>query len=117
MQSLLITAPILPGKLPTWERFVHALVDGRRREYELAMRAAGVSRLRVWRHRGPDATEVALVLFEGETPHNFLGHVASATQGFGHWFRQQLAECHGMDFSLPPPPPPEKVIDVSLAAG
>lgn len=111
MDSLLITAPILPGKLDTWQRFVGALLGARQGAYRAAIRETGLTRLRVWHAPGSDGSHSAAVLFEGAAPAQFLQRIASAKDEFSVWFRSALVEAHGLDLSVPPPPPPELTID------
>ena len=115
MNSLLITAPILAGKLETWKRFAATMLKDRRREYETAILEGGVSRLRVWHQHGPSGADLAVVLYEGPAPEKFLQRIATSNDDFSTWFREGLVQCHGMDLSLPPPPAPELVIDVTPA--
>lgn len=111
MKSLLVNAPILPGKLDAWNRFVAALTGERHDAYRAAIRDSGLERLRVWHNAGPDGSNVACVLFEGPAPERFLGAVASGSDEFSAWFRACLGEAHGLDLSVPPPPPPALRID------
>lgn len=115
MTSLLITAPILPGKLEVWRRCVREVLGARRDDYHTAIREGGVTRLRVWHQRGPDGSDLAVVLYEGPAPEKFLARVGTSNDPFSTWFRDQLVEAHGLDLSGPPPPPPELAIDESLA--
>jgi hypothetical protein len=113
MKSLVITAPILPGQLDTWNRFISVMLKDRRQEYETAIVEGGVTRLRVWHQHGPDKADLAVVLYEGPAPEKFLQRIATSGDDFSIWFREGLTQCHGMDFSVPPPPAPKQVIDVS----
>ena len=113
MKSLVVTAPILPGKLDTWNRFVSVTLKDRRQEYETAIVDSGLTRIRVWHQHGPDGADLAVVLYEGATPEKFLRRIATSDDDFSTWFREGLVQCHGMDLSAPPPPPPRQVIDVS----
>jgi hypothetical protein len=115
MSSLVITAPILAGKLDTWNRFVSATVKDRRREYETAILEGGLDRIRVWHQHGADGADLAIVLYEGPAPEKFLHRIATSNDDFSIWFREGLAQCHGMDLSAPPPPAPKQVIDVAPA--
>ena len=63
MNSLVITAPIVAGKLDTWNRFVSTMLKERRQEYETAIIEGGVNRLRVWHQHGPDGSDIAVVLY------------------------------------------------------
>lgn len=114
MKSLLITAPILPGKLESWRRCVSELLGARRNDYREAIRQGGLTRLRVWHQRGPDASDLAVVLYEGDAPERFLQRVATGTDAFSSWFREQLALAHGLDLTGPMPPAPELAIDEQL---
>ncbi len=116
MNSLVITAPILSGKLDTWNRFISVMLKDRRHEYEAAIVEGGLNRIRVWHQHGPDGADLAVVLYEGPAPEKFLHRIATSNDDFSGWFREGLAQCHGMDFSVPPPPPPRQVIDVSPGA-
>lgn len=111
MNTMLMTAPILPGKLDAWRRFVAALRGERHDAYRAAIRDAGLERLRVWLQGAPDGSVAAVILFEGPAPERFLGGVATGCDAFSAWFRASLAEAHGIDMSAPPPPPPELMID------
>jgi len=79
------------------------------------MRQGGLSRLRVWHQRGPDGSDLAVVLYEGHAPERFLQRTATSDDAFSAWFREQLVQAHGFDFSKPMPPPPELAIDEELA--
>ena len=115
MTAMLMTAPILTGKVDAWRRFVGALLGERHDVYRAAIRAAGLDRLRVWLQNGPDGAAAATILFEGPAPERFLQGVATGADDFSAWFRASLAEAHGIDMSAPPPPPPELAIDERAA--
>ena len=102
------------GKLDAWRRFVAAVLGERREAYETAIREGGLTRLRVWHHRGPAGADTAVVQYDGSAPERFLERIMTATDDFAKWFRAQGAECHGFGPSSPPPPPPELVVDVSV---
>ena len=113
MKSLVITPPILAGKLDTWNRFISSMLKERRQAYETAILEGGVQRLRVWHQHGPAGADLAIVLYEGPAPEKFLARIATSDDEFSIWFREGLVQCHGMDLSVPPPPAPREVIDVA----
>ena len=113
MKSMLVTAPIVPGKLDDWRRFVDACLVERRRAYQHALVEGGLTRLRVWHAQGPDGSHSAVVLYDGPAPERFLPRMMTAPDDFAAWFRQQSALIHGVDPSAPLPPMPELAIDVS----
>ena len=114
MKSMLVTAPIVPGKLDHWRRFGDACLVERRRAYERALVEGGLTRLRVWHARGWDGSDSAVVLYDGPTPERFLPRMMTAQDDFAVWFREQSAIVHGVDPSAPLPPTPELAIDVSI---
>ena len=114
MKSLLITVPILPGKLDAWRRFTHEVLVERRAAYEVAIREGGLTRLRVWHQRGPNGADTAVVMYDGPAPERFLQRIMTAKDEFAAWFRDQGVVCHGIDLNAPPPPPPELVVDVNV---
>lgn len=111
MTALLMFAPILPGKVDAWRRFVGGLIGERHAGYRAAIRKAGLERLRVWHQKGPGGEDAAVVVFEGAAPERFLQGIGTGEDDFSAWFRESLTEAHGIDMAAPPPPPPELVID------
>lgn len=59
---------LVPGKLDAWRRFVAAVLGERREAYESAIREGGLTRLRVWHHRGPAGVDTAVVQYDGSAP-------------------------------------------------
>lgn len=39
-----------------------------------------------------------------------MGEFATSDNEFDKWFKERVAEVHGLDFNAPPPPPAERRI-------
>ena len=47
-RTILVVAPILPGKAEAWRRFIQEMWGSRRREYEASRRRLGIRVERAW---------------------------------------------------------------------
>lgn len=91
-----ILLPILPGKLEAWFRFVQALMNRRRVEYEASRREMGVTRERfalAQAERGP----MAVVHVEIADADRYWTRLAQGEEPFDRWFRRQWRELHGVE--------------------
>src|SRR3712207_1068465 len=98
-------ARILPGKTDQWRQFIAELNGPRRREYEESRQRAGVHE-RSFLPLDPRG-DVVIVPLEGEAPAGALGRMMGGDDEFTRWFRQQVADIHGIDLTQPLPAPPE----------
>ena len=115
MNTLVLAAPILPGKLEEWKEFSRDLHEGpRHSDFAAFIEKSGLSRVRCWLQEGPEGA-VAIMLYEGETPADFPQQIATSQEPFAVWFRERVKECNGMDLTKPMGPPPELVTDVHAA--
>jgi len=115
MNAIVLAAPIVPEKLGEWKEFSRDLHEGpRHSDFAAFIKGAGLSRVRCWLQGGPGG-DVALLLYEGESPAGFLQQIATSQEPFAVWFRERVLECNGMDMTEPMGPPPELVTDVQAA--
>ena len=111
MNATVIAAPILPGKQDEWRAFSRDLHEGpRHSEFTAFMKKCGVSRIRCWGQQGPEGA-MAIILYEGETPAEFMQQMKTSQEPFAVWFREGIKECNGFDLAGPLGPPPELVTD------
>jgi len=111
MNATVIVAPILPGKQDEWRAFSRDLQEGPRHdEFTAFMKKCGVSRIRCWGQQGPESA-MAIILYEGETPAEFMQQMKTSQEPFAVWFREGIKECNGFDLVGPLGPPPELVTD------
>lgn len=111
MTEIVFAAPIVPGKERLDRETLDEMADGRREEYEAALREAGISRQAVWHMQTPNGT-LAIVRMEASDP-EAAGRFANGGSEFARWFVERMSEVHGFDVSQPLPPV-EKVHDVSV---
>src|SRR5215470_2988495 len=111
MASLASAFPILPGKLEQWTHVCQQLVGSRRSEYEASRQRLGMTREVAYLQHTPQG-DLAVVYIEAENiPAVFQG-LGTSQEPFDVWFRAQVLEVHGVDFSQPPAGPlPEAIVD------
>ena len=111
MAEIVFAVPVLPGKEELDRQTMEEMAEGRRDEYEAALREAGITRQVVWHQQTPDGT-LALVYIEAESPEGAQRFTASDAV-ISRWFVERMQEVHGIDVSQPPPPV-TKVHDVRV---
>ena len=106
-----VLAPIVEGKLESWEEWTAELQGPRKAEFEDFNQRHGLTRHAVWRAETP-AGPMAIVLHEGPGADTVMQKLAASDHEFDVWFREKVAEVHGVDVTQPPPGPlPELVLD------
>jgi hypothetical protein len=110
MPTLAIALPCLPGGAARLKDIASELAGPRRAEFDDFHRRAGLTIERWFVQRTPDGDLVNVVL-EGE-PLHAIGVLATSTEPFDVWFREQVKAVHGVDFAQPlPVPAPELVFE------
>ena len=110
MAMFAMAFPILPGKTDAWREFIKDLGTTRKAEFEASRQAQGV-RERTFLQPTPMGDFVVVTL-EGEEPAHAFMAFAQGTDAFTTWFKENVANLHGVDLSAPPTGPlPEQVID------
>jgi hypothetical protein len=103
--------PILPGKTEQWKHFCQEMVGPGRSEYEASSNRLGITRAVVFLQQTPQGDMAIVYLEAQDIPRVFEGY-ASSQEPFDVWFREQVKDIHGVDFSHPLPGPlPQVVID------
>lgn len=98
MATLVLTAPILPGKLEAWRRLCQEIDGRRRQEYETSRRQLGIVSETVWLLRTRH-TNVAVVRVDAEEPEHLLARLAASKHPFDRWFKEQLHQICGLDLA------------------
>ena len=99
MNAMATTAPVIPGKLDEWKEFGRDLGEGpHHNDFTAFMKKCGVSRIRCWLQEGPGGP-VGIILYEGETPAEFVRQIGSSQEPFAVWFRDKIRECNGVDLA------------------
>ena len=98
MAGFAFAIPVVPGKEDLDRRTLDEMLDGRRDEYEAALRNAGLTRQTIWHQETPDGT-VAVVYVEGDDPEAGVAQFGASDEPLNTWFREQMKEVHGVDIS------------------
>jgi hypothetical protein len=101
-QTVIIVAPILPGKAEAWRRFMQEMWGSRRREYEASRRRLGIQVERAWISETRRRT-LGIILIEADHPEQAWATLASSNHPFDCWFREQLLTLQGLDLTRPDP--------------
>lgn len=111
MASFASAFPLLPGKTEQWKQFSREMVESRCSEFEASNQRLGITREVISLQQTPQG-DLAIVYFEApDIPHVFE-RLARSQEPFDVWFREQVKDIHGVDFSQPLPGPlPEIFID------
>ena len=107
----LVVAPIVDGKLDAWKVFIEECKSGSKKENfnELNQRYK-LTRHDIWYAETPGGP-MAVVLHEGPGSNEFMQALGQSNNSFDVWMKEQITECHNMNFNEPPPgPPPQKMI-------
>ena len=101
--------PILPGQEEADRHLFEALTGPRRAEYEASRRRLGWHAERVWHQVTPQGT-VAVVYLEADDIMQVFTGLATSTDPFDVWWREQIQQIHGLDLTQPLPGPPNEQI-------
>ncbi len=111
MASLASAFPILPSKTEQWKHFSQEMAGPRHREYEASRKRLGISREVAYLQQTPQG-DMAVVYFEVQDIPSVFEGFGRSQEPFDVWFREQVKEIHGLDFSEPLPGPlPEAIVD------
>jgi hypothetical protein len=111
MASFASAFPILPGKIEQWKHFCQEMVGPRRSEYEATNNRLGITRAVVSLQQTPQG-DLAVVYLEAPDIPRVFEEYGSSQEPYDVWFREQVKDIHGVDFSEPLPGPlPEVLID------
>jgi hypothetical protein len=111
MASLASAFPILPGKIEQWKHFSQEIAGSRHSAHEASRKRLGITREVAYLQQTPQGDLAVVYIEAANIPRVFEGF-ASSQEPFDVWFREQVKQIHGLDFSQPLPGPlPEAFID------
>lgn len=106
MGTVAFAAPLLPGKTDAWREWIAEMNGPRSAELADFNARHGLTRHAAWLQQTPMG-DLVVVIQEGPEAESFMPSLATADNEFDVWFRDNVHELHGIDFSnLPPPPEP-----------
>jgi hypothetical protein len=111
MSGIVLTFPILDGKVEAWRRFCQELCGSRRKPYETSRQRLGITLERL------ALVEIAfgataVTTLEAPNVAQALGQIITSDLPFDIWYREKLLELHGVNlaryeqFAQPKPIPP-----------
>ena len=107
----IVLAPIADGKLEKWRQWANDLQNGRGEEFKEFNSRYGLTRHSAWLAETPTGP-IVTALHEGPGADNFMSALSASDNDFDVWFKQNLSECHNIDFNEPlPGSPPELIIN------
>ncbi len=113
MSGIVLTFPILDGKVEAWRRFCQELYGFRRKSYENSRKLLGITLERLALvDTAFGATSVTTL--EAPDVAQALGQIIISVLPFDIWYREKLQELHGVNlagyeqFAQPTPLPPNQ---------
>ena len=113
MSGIVLTFPILDGKVEAWRRFCQELCGFRRKPYEASRQRLGITRERLALVETTFGA-TAVTTLEAPDVAQALGQIISSDLPFDVWYREKLQELHGVNlagyeqFTHPTPLPPNQ---------
>lgn len=113
MSGIVLTFPILDGKVEAWRRFCQELCGFRRKPYEASRQRLGITRERLALVETAFGA-TAVTTLEAPDVAQVLGQIIASVLPFDVWYREKLLELHGVNlagyeqFAQPTPLPPNQ---------
>lgn len=113
MSGIVLTFPILNGKVEAWRRFCQELRGFRREPYEVSRQRLGITRERLALVETAFGA-TAVTTLEAPDVAQALGQIIASVLPFDVWYREKLQELHGVNlagyeqYAQPNPLPPDQ---------
>ena len=98
MSGIVLTFPIVAGKVEGWRRFCQELSGSRRQTHEASRQRLGMTRERLVLVEAAFGS-VAVTTFEAPDVAWVLGQIITSDLPFDRWYREQVRELHGVDLA------------------
>jgi hypothetical protein len=98
MSGIVLTFPILDGKVEAWRRFCQELCDFRRQPYEASRQRLGITRERLALVETAFGA-TAVTTLEAPDVAQALGQIIVSELPFDVWYRDKLQELHGVNLA------------------
>jgi hypothetical protein len=110
MPGIVLTFPIVAGKVEAWRRFCQEMSGSRRLMYEASRRELGITREKLALVETAFGS-AAITTLEAVDVGLALNQIIASDLPFDRWYRERMQELHGLnldsykEFLLPAPPP------------
>lgn len=121
MAGIILTFPIVAGKVEAWRRFCQELSGSRRQAYETSRRRLGITREQLVLIETAFGS-AAVTTLEAPDVDRALGQIIASKLPFDRWYREQVRELHGINLAgyeqflqqTPLPPNQELIFEWTL---
>ena len=96
MSGIVLTFPILSGKVEAWRRFCQELAGSQRQLYEASRQRLGITRERMVLVETAYGSTAATTL-EAPNVDQALGQIITSNLPFDLWYRERVQELHGIN--------------------
>ena len=98
MSGIVLTLPIVAGKVEAWRRFCQELSGSRLQEYIASRRRLGITAERMALIEG-DFGATAVTTMEAPDIAKLINRIISSDLPFDRWYRERLQELHGVNLA------------------
>jgi hypothetical protein len=98
MSGIVLTFPILSGKVEAWRRFCQELSGSRRQPYEASRQRMGITRERLALVETAFGS-MAVTTLEAPDVDRALGQIIASDLTFDVWYRERLQKLHGINLA------------------
>ena len=98
MSGIVLTFPIVAGKVEAWRRFCQELSGSQRQMYEASRQRLGMTRERLVLVEAAFGA-MAVTTLEAPDVGWVLSQIIASDLPFDRWYREQLRELHGVDLA------------------
>ncbi len=98
MPGIVLTLPIVAGKVEAWRRFCQEMSGSRRQMYEDSRRRLGVTHERLALVETAFGS-AAMTTLEAQDVNLALGQIVISALPFDCWYREQVQELHGFNLA------------------
>ena len=98
MSGVILTFPILSGKVEAWRRFCQELSGSRRKMYEASRQRLGITLERLTLVENAFGA-MAITTLEAPDVERALGQIVTSLLPFDVWYRGRLQNMHGINLA------------------
>ena len=98
MSGMVLTFPILAGKVEAWRRFCQELAGSRQQPYQASRQRMGITRERLALVETAFGA-MAVTTLEAPDVAQALGQIIASELPFDVWYRERLQKLHGINLA------------------
>ena len=98
MPGIVLTFPIVAGKVETWRRFCQEMSGSRLQMYEASRRRLGITREQLVLVETAFGS-AAVTTLEAPDVAQALGQIITSDLPFDRWYRERVQELHGVNLA------------------